>query len=251
VSAVVEDHGHVRLVRLNRPEKANALNRQMNIDVGQAFASAADDPDIHVIVLTGSGQRHFCAGMDLYEFAAGPSPQPVGDLGPGPGIFTENVYPKPIIAAVNGVAAGGGFGLVLACDIVLASDNATFLIPEVRHNLVGVGVTSRAASRLPLHLTLRMALTGDPVTAAEAKAASLVSEILPAEALVPRALELAQKIASYDAGSVQAAKQVVLAASPGQHGTDLAALRERFAHITTGAKARDGARAFVQGPAQA
>jgi enoyl-CoA hydratase/carnithine racemase len=250
VTVEVSDHGSVRLVRLARPEKANAINRQLNADVGQAFASAAADDSISVLVLTGSGQRHFCAGMDLTEFAgmaAAPTPQPAADTGPGLQVFTENPYPKPIIVAVNGVAAGGGFGMALACDIILASENATFLIPEVRRGLVGVGVTNRATLRLPAHLTLRMALTGDPLTAAEAKSVGLVSEVLAAEALVPRALELAQQIAGYDAGAVQAAKQVVLATVESRSGIDLAELRQQFTHITTGAKARAGATAFAAG----
>jgi enoyl-CoA hydratase/carnithine racemase len=250
VEVEVEDHGPVRLVRLNRPEKANAINREMSLGIGRAFSTAAHDPAIRVLVLTGAGSRHFCAGMDLREFAnrpAGPPAADAQDLGPGPAIFTENVYPKPIIAAVNGVAAGGGFGLVLACDIILAAENATFLIPEVRHGLVGVGVTNRAALRLPHHLTLRLALTAEPVSAAEARTASLVSEVLPGAELLARALELAQKIADYDPGAVQAAKQVVLATTQSRSGVDLAALRAQFTHVTNGAAARDGARAFAAG----
>jgi len=243
----VEDHGAVRLVRLARPEKANAINAQMTEEVGRAFAAAADDPSIKVLVLTGSGSRHFCGGMDLAEFAAATNADPKADRGPGLAVFTESYYPKPIIVAVNGVAAGGGFGMVLAGDIILAAENATFLIPEVRRGLVGVGVTSRATLRLPSHLVLRMALTGDALTASDAMSIGLVSEILPSDQLVGRALEMAQQIAGYDSASVQAAKKVVALTSQSQTTLDLTSLRQEFTHITRGAPARAGANAFVKG----
>jgi crotonobetainyl-CoA hydratase len=243
----LEDHGAVRLVRLARPEKANAINAQMTEEVGRAFAAAADDSSIRVLVLTGSGSRHFCGGMDLAEFAAATKSGHKADRGPGLAVFTESYYPKPIIVAVNGVAAGGGFGMVLAGDIILAAEDATFLIPEVRRGLVGVGVTSRATLRLPSHLVLRMALTGDALTAVEAKSIGLVSEILPSDELVPRALEMAKQIAGYDSGSVQAAKKVVALTSQSQTTLDLTSLRQEFRHITTGAPAKAGASAFVKG----
>ena len=134
-------------------------------------------------MLTGAGDKAFCAGMDLKAFAAG-EPIGAGD-GPGTTVFVERCYPKPIIAAVNGAAVAGGFGMMLGCDIIVAAEHATFGLPEVKRGLVGVGATTRASLRLPPAITLELALTGAPMDAARALHYGLVNRVVPAAEVLP------------------------------------------------------------------
>ena len=153
----------VLVLTMNRPEQRNALNRDLFRELGHAFVGAETDPEVRAIVLTGAGDKAFCAGMDLKAFAAG---EPIGPGdGPGTTVFVERCYPKPIVAAVNGAAVAGGFGIMLGCDIIVAAEHATFGLPEVKRGLVGVGATTRASLRLPPAVTLELALTGAPMDA--------------------------------------------------------------------------------------
>ena len=137
----------VLVLTMNRPEQRNALNRDLFRAIGQAFVGAETDPEVRAIVLTGAGDKAFCAGMDLKAFAAG---EPIGPGdGPGTTVFVERCYPKPIVAAVNGAAVAGGFGVMLGCDIIVAAEHATFGLPEVKRGLVGVGATTRASLAAP------------------------------------------------------------------------------------------------------
>ena len=145
-------------------------------------------------MLTGAGDKAFCAGMDLKAFAAG---EPIGPGdGPGTTVFVERCYPKPIVAAVNGAAVAGGFGVMLGCDIIVAAEHATFGLPEVKRGLVGVGATTRASLRLPPAVTLELALTGEPMDAARALHYGLVNRVVPAAEVLPVAIGLATQIAA-------------------------------------------------------
>ena len=182
------------MLTMNRPEQRNALNRDLFRAIGQAFVGAETDPEVRAIVLTGAGDKAFCAGMDLKAFAAG---EPIGPGdGPGTTVFVERCYPKPIVAAVNGAAVAGGFGVMLGCDIIVAAEHATFGLPEVKRGLVGVGATTRASLRLPPAVTLELALTGEPMDAQRALHYGLVNRVVPASEVLPVAIAIAEQIAA-------------------------------------------------------
>jgi enoyl-CoA hydratase len=233
----------VLVLTMNRPEARNALNRDLYRAIGEAFVNAESDSDVRVVVLTGAGDKAFCAGMDLKAFAAG-DPIGPGD-GPGTTVFVERCYPKPIVAAVNGAAVAGGFGVMLGCDIIVAAEHATFGLPEVRRGLVGVGATTRASLRLPPAVTLELALTGEPIDAARALHHGLVNRVVPSAEVLPTAIAIAQSIAANAPLAVALAKEIALDAR-GLLDTDIAGWRERAAAVFASDDAKEGARAFAE-----
>jgi enoyl-CoA hydratase/carnithine racemase len=233
----------VLVLTMNRPERRNALDRELFRAIGDAFVGAETDPDVRAIVLTGAGDEAFCAGMDLKAFAAG---EPIGPGdGPGTAVFVERCYPKPIVAAVNGAAVAGGFGVMLGCDIIVAAEHATFGLPEVRRGLVGVGATTRASLRLPPAVTLELALTGEPMDAPRALHHGLVNRVVPKDAVLPTAIEIAEQIAANAPLAVVLAKEIALDAR-GLLEPDIAAWRERASGVFASNDAKEGARAFAE-----
>ena len=197
-----EQYGPIQLLRLNRPEAANSLNRELVRELGMAFHESATDDTTQVLVLTGAGERIFCAGMDLRAFSQNGAGLGGGDPGSAadqnadpPASFDFRTMPaKPVIAAVNGAAVGGGFELALACDLVVASDTARFGLPEVRRGLVpGLGGTL-LGTRIPLSLALEVALTGELIDAQRAVSWGLVNRVVPPERLLDASLGLAQTL---------------------------------------------------------
>jgi enoyl-CoA hydratase len=233
----------VLVLTMNRPEARNALNRDLYRAIGEAFVQAETDPDVRVVVLTGAGDKAFCAGMDLKAFAAG-DPIGAGD-GPGTTVFVERCYPKPIVAAVNGAAVAGGFGVMLGCDIIVAAEHATFGLPEVRRGLVGVGATTRASLRLPPAITLELALTGAPIDAARALHHGLVNRVVPSAEVLPTAIAIAESIAANAPLAVALAQEIALDAR-GLLDSDIAGWRERSAVVFASDDAKEGARAFAE-----
>ncbi len=239
----VATFGTVRVVTINRPERRNALDRETFVGLGRAFVDAEHDDQVRAVVLTGAGDRAFCSGMDLKAFASGESGAAIE--GPGTEVFVERFYPKPIIAAVNGSAVGGGFGVMLGCDLVIAADHAVFGLPEVKRGLVGVGATSRAALRLPPAVALELALTGELIDATRALHFGLVNEVVPGVDVLPTALARAEQIAANGPLAVKAAKEVAYDAR-GLFALDIPAMRERAAVVFASDDAREGARAFSE-----
>jgi enoyl-CoA hydratase len=233
----------VLVLTMNRPERRNALDRDLFREIGNAFVGAETDQEVRAIVLTGAGDKAFCAGMDLKSFAAG---EPIGPGdGPGTTVFVERCYPKPIVAAVNGAAVAGGFGVMLGCDIIVAAEHATFGLPEVKRGLVGVGATTRASLRLPPAVTLELALTGEPMDAQRALHHGLVNRVVPADQVLPTAIEIATRIAANAPLAVVMAKEIALDAR-GLLEPDIARWRERAASVMTSNDAKEGARAFAE-----
>ncbi len=200
-------------------------------------------PDLTAGVIAGTGPA-FCAGMDLKGFLRGERPS-AGDRGFAG--LTRQPPAKPLIAAVEGPALAGGFEIVLACDLVVAGENATFGLPEVRRGLAAAaGGLLRLQQRIPFNLALEWALTGAPVDAATAHRAGLINRLVPAGGAVAAALELAAVIAANAPLSVRASKQVMYASRdwPSDEAFD------RQAPITAvasrSADAREGARAFTE-----
>ena len=185
---LTERVGAVLVATLNRPEARNALNPELIDELSAVLREADTDPAIRAIVLTGAGTV-FCAGMDLKAFAKG------GGKFDGLVWFFREGITTPVIAALNGSALAGGFELALACDLVVAAEDAMLGIAEVKRGLFAAGGGTTLADRVPLAVALEMGLTGDLVTAADAKQFGLVNRAVPADEVRETALTLAGRIA--------------------------------------------------------
>jgi crotonobetainyl-CoA hydratase len=201
--------GPVLLITLDRP-KANAIDVPASRALFRAFNRLRTEPGLRVAILTGAGERFFSAGWDLKAAAGGEDIE--ADHGPGgfAGLTEFFDIGKPVIAAVNGLALGGGFELVLAADLVVAAEHAEFALTEVRLGLVpDAGGLLRLPSRLPRPIAMEWLLTGRRVTAAEAARWGLVNRVVPAAGLMPAALELARAICAAAPLSVAAALEIM------------------------------------------
>ena len=204
-----EIRGRVLEVTLDRPP-ANAIDRDVSVALYEQFARLRDDPDLHAGILTGAGERFFSGGWDLKAAAEGRE-DPSTDFGPGgfAGITELFDLDKPVIAAVNGMAAGGGFELVLACDLILAADHAELFLPEVSIGIVpDAGGAQRLPRRLPWFVAMDLLLTSRRLTAAEAERWGLVRSTHPSSSLLPEARRLADQIAAAPPATVQAVKEI-------------------------------------------
>ena len=203
-----ERNGAVLEVVLDRPA-ANAIDAPTSRALGAAFAQLRDDPALRVGIVTGGGERFFSAGWDLKAAAAGSSDR---DWGPGgfAGLTEMFDIGKPVIAAVNGLAAGGGFELAPACDLVVAANHAEFFLPEARVGLIAdAGGALRLSRRLPHVIAIEMLLTGRRMDAQEALAWGLVNHVTPTSEVLPRARALAEQICTSAPLSVAAYKEVL------------------------------------------
>lgn len=210
---LIERRGPVLVLRIHRPEKRNAINREVRDALGTALEQAEHDPAARCLVLTGSGEIAFVAGADLSEMAER-TPCDQQRVMRESRIFERLArYPKPIIAAVNGVALGGGLELALACDIRIAAPQAKFGQPELSLGLIpGGGGTQRLPRMVGQGMALKMILTGEPITAEEAHRFGMIQEIVPLTTLLDRAVALGELIAAKSPVAVRAAREAVRAA---------------------------------------
>ena len=190
-----ERRGQVLVVTIDRP-KANAIDAATSRVMGDIFARFRDDADLRCAVLTAAGERFFCPGWDLKAAAAGEAPDSDYGVGGFGGLQELPDLNKPVIAAINGLAFGGGFEIAIACDIILAADHATFALPEIRSGTVADAASIKLPRRIPYHMAMELLMTGRTFDAQEAHRLGLVSEVLPAGALMGRALALAAQLAS-------------------------------------------------------
>jgi len=205
----VERQGPVTVVTISRPEVLNALHTDAHYELHEAFDAFAADPDQWVAIVTGAGEKAFCAGHDLKLQASG------GHRGTPPtgfgGLTTRYDLTKPLIAAVNGVAMGGGFEIALACDLVVASETAVFALPEVR---VGLAALAGGLHRLPRQIGLKramgMILTARRVSAREGFDLGFVNEVVAPSELMPAAHRWAQSICQNSPMSVRASKEAIM-----------------------------------------
>lgn len=210
-AVLTERDGHVLVVTLNRPEARNAVNGELTLGLGTALAEAETDVEIRVVVLTGAGDQTFCAGADLKAISRGESLNPPGTEAWGFAGMVQHPISKPVIVAVNGSALGGGTELVLAADLAVVAEHATFGLPEVKRGLIAAaGGVIRLPEQLPRKLAMQVILTGDPIDAATALRWGLVNEVVPAGEVRDRAVALAQRIAANAPLSVQGSKRVAL-----------------------------------------
>jgi len=233
----------VAVITINRPEARNAVNGE----VARGIAAATDEfdgrGDVSVIVLTGAGGT-FSAGMDLKGFLAGDAPMAAGR---GFGGMAEKPPAKPVIAAVEGYALAGGFELVLACDLVVASEEAKFGLPEVRRGLVaGAGGLFRLPSRIPYHIAMEIALTGEHFPAARLAAVGLVNKLVPAGQALAAARELAEKVALGAPLALAASKRVITESAGWPAGEAFARQSELIRPVFGSKDATEGAVAFAE-----
>ncbi|MGH8996694.1 MAG: crotonase/enoyl-CoA hydratase family protein [Acidimicrobiales bacterium] len=208
-----ERRGPVEIITLNRPEARNAVNGAVTSAMTEALDELEKDETLRVIILTGAGDKAFCAGMDLKAFASGQGGSIGGSTGGFAGLGRRHV-PVPVIAAVNGPALAGGFELMLACDMVVAADHAIFGIPEVKRGLLAAGGgLVRLPKRLPLAIAMELALTGDSLTAERALELGLVNRVVPGDRVLDEALALAGRIIENAPLSVRYGREITIQAA--------------------------------------
>ena len=200
--------GAILEVTLDRP-RANAIDLATSRIMGEVFAEFRDDPELRAAILTGAGDRFFCPGWDLKAAADGDAVD--GDYGVGGfgGLQELRDMNKPVIAAVNGIACGGGLELAISADMILAADHATFALPEIRSGTVADAASVKLPKRIPYHIAMELLLTGRWFDAGEANRWGLVNKIIAANQLMDRAWELARLLASGPPLVYAAIKEIV------------------------------------------
>ena len=201
-------NGQILEVTLDRP-KANALDNATSRAMGELFSEFRDDPDLRVAILTGAGDRFFSAGWDLNAAAEGDALEGEYGVGGFGGLTELHDLNKPIIAAINGMAVGGGFELALACDLIVAADHAQFFLPEIFVGLIADAAAIRLPKRLPYHIAQEMLLTGRRMGAEEAYRWGLVNAVVPPEKLMGKAREFAETILQAAPLSMAAVKEMI------------------------------------------
>jgi len=236
----VERRDHLLVVTLSRPDRLNALHPPANAELGQVFDEFAADDDLWLAVVTGDG-RGFSAGNDLRYQAEGgqrvPMPQGFG------GLTSRWDLAKPVIAAVNGVAMGGGFEIALACDLIIASERAVFALPEPKVGLAALaGGLQRLSRQIGSKRALGMILTGRHVTAEEGYQLGFVNDVVPHDQLMERTMVWAEQILACSPLSIRASKDVVY------RSLDTASLRESMEHPYDSVRRLVASEDFIEGP---
>ena len=245
--ATYQKQGRIGVVTVNRPERMNALHPPANLELHEIWNEFERDPDVWVGILTGAGDKAFSAGNDL-RFTAEHGMNMVRSAESGfGGITSRTTCWKPIIAAVNGYALGGGFEMALACDIIIAADHARVGLPEPRVGLMaGAGGVHRLPRMIPQKIAMGYILTGRHMTAQEAHRWGIVNEVVPLAALMPTAMKWAGEILEGAPLSVRASKQ---AAMMGLGQPLEAALAMNYTELTRMRRSEDtveGPRAFAE-----
>jgi enoyl-CoA hydratase/carnithine racemase len=202
---------HIARVTLDRPQALNSINPEMDSALYEAWTEINANPEIRVAILSATGEKAFCAGADV----SGASGEPTRRMALGGGLTGVGgpllTLRKPLVAAVQGYAIGGGFELAMCADIIVAADNTQFGIPEVKAGIIGeAGIMHRAIRQLPHHIALAMILTGDRIKAADAERFGLVNEVVPYAELGAAAQQWAERLAAVSPLAVQAAKDAAL-----------------------------------------
>lgn len=247
---LVEKIGRISVITFNRPEALNAVNSRLWQEVGTALKAFSEDDNQWVAILTGAGDRAFSAGADLKEIASG-GIQATDEMKEwGFAGITQNHISKPIIAAVNGFALGGGTEIALACDLIVASEKASFGLPEVKRGLIaGAGGLLRLPRQVPLKIAMHAILTGKSINAEEALKWGLINEVVPHHEVLPAAIKLAEEIIANAPMAIQASKEIVYRGLdstllfPGEAWTTN---QEYINKVFQSNDAREGARAFAE-----
>jgi enoyl-CoA hydratase len=246
---LVTRQGHVAVLTLNRPQAMHAINLALRAHIHDTLDALRHDAQVRAVVLTASGDKAFCAGMDLREFAQIMADTPLTEMRrfrweQGDGLAP---FDKPIIAAVNGLAIGGGVELALACDICLASQHATFAFAEVSRGLIpGNGGTQRLTRRVGPAKALEMILSARTVKADEALSMGLVDHVVSSDQLMTQAMALAQRIADNAPVAVRMAKAAITRGADLSLADGLQLERDLATFVYTTDDAKEGPKAFVE-----
>ncbi len=234
---------HAAWVTINRPEARNALNSAVREGLRGAFERAEADPEVAVVVLTATGEKAFCAGGDLKEMASVSLTVPPPDYVPQPNRTVA--MSKPVVAAVNGGAYGGGFLLAQSADLVVAAEHAAFGISEIK---VGRGAPWAAPLPwlVPPRIAMQLLVTGEPISAQRAYEVGLVNEVVPTERLVARTEELVATIVACAPLSVRAGKATVYASAEHRRSEAFAVSEEIWRPVYLSDDAQEGPRAFAE-----
>jgi enoyl-CoA hydratase/carnithine racemase len=242
---VTERRGPVMIVRLNRPDARNALTPTLMRALGAAVIAAESDPDVRAVVLTGTGDRAFCAGMDLKAFASGVVALDEGAESQAFLRLLRGEVAVPLVGAANGAAVAGGLELLLGCDLIVLAEGSRLGLPEVKRGLFAAGGGTFIGRRIPLSIALELTLTGESIDAARALALGLANAVVPADDVVPVAVAYAEQIAANGPLAIQATKELVRLGA-----TDPAAAWERLRawqpQVFGSEDAREGAIAFME-----
>jgi crotonobetainyl-CoA hydratase len=250
-AALLRREGPVAVITLNRPEVRNAVNSEMAIAIGRHLEEVAYDREIRAVVITGAGDRSFCSCADLKSVAnGGPTPMDPDHLEWGFASLIQHDIDKPLIAAVNGFALGGGTEIALACDLVVASRTASFGLPEVKRGIVaGAGGLVRLKQQIPIKVAMALTLTGQAMSATEAERWGLINAVVEPDEVVPAAVRLGEAIAENAPLAIQWSRRVLLELVDGDRATEQTGWRineEARRVIRSSADAREGARAFIE-----
>jgi crotonobetainyl-CoA hydratase len=249
-AALVERHDHTLVITFNRPSARNAVSAELSSMVGEALDQADRDDSIRAVVVTGAGELSFCAGADLKAVAAGQPLSAPGHESWGFAGFVRHFISKPVIAAVNGFALGGGTEIVLASDLAIAAERATFGLPEVTRGIIAAaGGAFRISAQLPRKVAMHMLLTGQPIDALTALHYGLVNAVVLNDQLLDAALALAARVSANAPLAVQASKRIAYGAAAGTWAGEQEywELNEReSARVRQSADAKEGPRAFAE-----
>lgn len=241
--------GGVLEVTIDRP-KANAIDAATSRIMGKIFADYRDDPTLRCAILTGAGEKFFCPGWDLKAAAAGEAPDSDYGVGGFGGLQELKGLNKPVIAAINGIAFGGGFEIALSADIILAAEHATFALPEIRSGTVADAASIKLPRFIPYHVAMELLLTGRTLDAVEAHRWGIVNEIVPAAQLMTRARAMAEKLANGPPLVFAAIKEIVRETShlPVHAAFDLVTQRKlpTVDRLYSSEDQREGAEAFAE-----
>jgi enoyl-CoA hydratase len=244
-----KEHG-VWFLTLNRPQALNALNSQMLNEIGDAVRQLAEMDYDHakVLVVTGAGEKAFVAGADIKEMSDLNCDQAQAFAQKGQSVFHEfNLLKIPVIAAVNGFALGGGCELALACDFIIASDNAKFGLPEVSLGLIpGFGGTVRLANAVGVRKAREMTFTGELITAADAKSLGLVSTVVPQAELIPTVLKKVEMILAKSPLAIGLSKKSINQACDLEIEKGLQNESEIFGSLFESSDSKEGMTAFLE-----
>lgn len=257
-SAVHDEPGHVvrttveertLVIAINRPEVRNAVDMRVAAALAEAFSRAEEDPEIWTVVLTGTGDRAFSAGADLKAVFRGEVVHDPAHPERGFAGIVRHDISKPVIAAVNGLALGGGFEMVLHCDLAIAVESAVFGFPEARvGKMAAAGGAFRIGRQIPPKLAAEMLYTAAPIDATRARELGLVNDVVADGQALSAALELADRINRNSPLSVRASKRTLLGIDPEQRRDDdhWRRIAEADAELLRSADAEEGVRAFVE-----
>jgi enoyl-CoA hydratase len=240
---LTEERDGILIITINRPDARNAVNGDVANGMAEALDRLDAEDDLRVGIVTGAG-GYFSAGMDLKAFVQGQSPY-AGDRGFA-GI-TQRSSRKPLIAAVEGFALAGGFEIALSCDLIVASREARFGIPEVKRSLVAAaGALLRLPKRIPYHLAMELALTGEPITAERAREIGIVNRLAEPGSALDAAVELAEQIVKNAPLALIASKEILQKAVDWTEEEGWARQGEISGPVFTSDDAREGATAFAE-----